>query len=105
MGRGAPTVGSGRAGYKSVTEGCPACGYNDRELFARLPGTTAVMISSFAAAGAALLLSLTSTFQDGPAPATDLHGDPLPPRAIARIGTQRFRQGAYCYSLAFSPDG
>jgi WD40 repeat protein len=35
----------------------------------------------------------------------DLHGDPLPPRAIARLGTARWRTGAQITDLVYSPDG
>jgi WD40 repeat protein len=38
-------------------------------------------------------------------PLTDAHGEPLPPDAVARIGTTRLRHAAYVSSLAFSPDG
>lgn len=34
----------------------------------------------------------------------DSHGNPLPPGAVARIGTTRLRMGSIVGSLAFSPD-
>src|SRR5438105_1587235 len=36
---------------------------------------------------------------------TDLHGDPLPPAALARMGTTRLREPGPVVALAFSQDG
>jgi RNA polymerase sigma factor (sigma-70 family) len=38
-------------------------------------------------------------------PALDRHGDPLPPGAVARMGTVRLRTGNTVYAVAWTPDG
>ena len=43
---------------------------------------------------------------DGPkAERTDRHGDPLPPLALARLGTVRFRYGGTLHATALAPNG
>src|SRR5262245_29446358 len=41
----------------------------------------------------------------GQKPAVDAQGDALPPGAIMRLGTTRWRPGGYVSGLVFSPDG
>src|SRR5947209_6338053 len=42
---------------------------------------------------------------DEVAPRLDSHGDPLPPFALARLGTKRLWHQSQANSIAFSPDG
>jgi RNA polymerase sigma factor (sigma-70 family) len=42
---------------------------------------------------------------ESPKPKTDRHGDPLPPGAVARLGTTRFRTDTFGHLAAFLLDG
>ncbi len=75
---------------------------------------TRIVLPCLRCAGSAtLFLALTVCHAQGGAPSragegagrADAYGDPLPPYAVARMGTVRFRQGDCVTCVAFTPDG
>src|SRR5262249_16627067 len=50
-------------------------------------------------------LCFLALLASGHAPELDLQGDPLPPRAVARLASLRLRHPDVVTALAFSPDG
>jgi hypothetical protein len=54
---------------------------------------------------AVVLLAVTAAPAAEPPARTDLHGDPLPPGTVARLGTTRLRPGPGAVVAAFSADG
>ena len=52
-----------------------------------------------------LALALVAEAQQNQPPDRDLHGDPLPPGAVARLGTVRFRHDSPIIYAGFLPGG
>src|SRR3954468_1996947 len=52
-----------------------------------------------------LLLALAPADAADPVPRTDAFGDPLPPGAVARLGTTRYRVRGWPQQVFLSPDG
>src|SRR5262245_33891534 len=52
-----------------------------------------------------VLASLAASGRAAEPPAVDRFGDPLPPGALARMGTKRLRPDSPVGAVAFSPDG
>jgi RNA polymerase sigma factor (sigma-70 family) len=62
-------------------------------------------VSSTDPPGLASIAALEPATQAQPRGRVDLHGDPLPDGAVARLGTSRFNHGNNVVGVAFTPDG
>jgi RNA polymerase sigma factor (sigma-70 family) len=109
--------------------GCGLVGASGRLVARALPAAVAgkvtvavlAVILGAVVLGGGLLARQPAEAEGGPKPAAkgterpgpgasdraraDRHGDPLPPEALARVGTVRLRHGALIRSLAFTADG
>ncbi len=108
---GAPKVGAPTPGAAALAEEVL------RSMIATRMWTAALVCLAFglAVAGAAIALDrgpagpavanpATGPKTVGPTKAADRHGDPLPPSAVARLGTIRWRHGEPVECGAFAPD-
>jgi RNA polymerase sigma factor (sigma-70 family) len=72
-----------------------------------------LVVATFAAGAGVLMVGMTSASPEVPpvkeivvdTAKLDLLGDPLPPHAVARLGTVRLAEGRGTHTAAFSPDG